>query len=377
MRVAVVGAGPGGSLLGYHLAKAGVAVTLFDASHPREKPCGGGVTGKALALLPEAPADDPLPANWLESCEFDSGSGERVRLRLARPVAVCARRDLDAWLLRRAVAAGAVHRPERVTMVDAAGLLRCSDSEHQFDVIVGADGAGSLVRRTFLSPVPPERLMMAAGWFARGTSTMKVQFTPGLEGYLWLFPRLDHVGVGICAPLASVPTRDMLARLDKEAARQFPALVDAEAGRYAHTIPSLSSDPRSLLEIAGPRWALVGDAAALADPITGEGIYYALRSAQILAECLVEDGSTAGYARRCLSDFGRDLLKAASLRERFYAPGFARRMIAYAARSSAIRSVLAELVLGEQSYVGLKRRLLLSGPRFVWESALAKLLRVA
>lgn len=377
MRVAVVGAGPAGSLLAFRLAEAGLAVTVFDASHPREKPCGGGVTGKALALLPPAPADDPLPANWLESCEFDSGTGELVRLRLARPVAVCARRDLDAWLLRQAVSAGARHVAERITMVDAAGLLRSAEGEHQFDVIVGADGAGSLVRRTFLSPVPPERLVMAAGWFARGTSTMKVQFTPGLDGYLWLFPRIDHVGVGICAPLASVPTRDMLTRLENEAVRHFPALVDEEAGRYAHTIPSLSADPKSLLEIAGPRWALVGDAAALADPITGEGIYYALRSAQLLAEVLVADGSTARYPQRCLDDFGRDLLKAAALRDRFYAPGFARRMIAYAARSSAIRTVLAELVLGEQGYVGLKRRLLRAAPRFVWESALARLLRAA
>jgi len=61
VRVAVVGAGPAGALLAYHLAGGGAAVTVFDASHPREKPCGGGLTGKALALLPKAPADDPLP----------------------------------------------------------------------------------------------------------------------------------------------------------------------------------------------------------------------------------------------------------------------------------------------------------------------------
>ena len=377
MTVAVVGAGPAGSLLGFLLARAGIAVTLFDASHPREKPCGGGVTGKALALLPAAPADDPLPANWVESCDFDSGSGESVRLRLARPVAVCARRELDAWLLRRALAAGAVHVAERITMVDAAGLLRSATGEHQFDLIVGADGAGSLVRRTFLSAVPSERLVMAVGWFARGTSSMKVQFTPGLDGYLWHFPRPDHVGVGICAPLAAQPKRDLLARLRREAARSFPALADEEAETYAQTIPSPSGDPASLRGIAGARWALVGDAAALADPVTGEGIYYALRSAQILAETLTADGGTARYPERCLEDFGRDLLKAAALRERFYAPGFARRMISYAERSSAIRGVLAELVLGEQGYVGLKRRLLRAGPRFVWESALARLLRAA
>jgi flavin-dependent dehydrogenase len=291
---------------------------------------------------------------------------------------VCARLELDQWLLRRAVATGARHLVERVASVTPEGDLRtASGHDARFDLIVGADGASSLVRRSFLAPVPRERLTMAAGWFARGTSPMVVRFTPGLAGYLWLFPRPDHVGVGICAPLAALPTRDMLHRLASEVARHFPALSDDEAGRYAHTIPSPSIDPRSILEIAGPRWALVGDAAALADPITGEGIYYALRSATLLARTLREDGSPARYPERALEDFGRDLLKASALRERFYAPGFARRMVAFSADSSAIRDVLADLVLGGQGYVGLKRRLLLAGPRFLLESAVSRLIRAA
>jgi flavin-dependent dehydrogenase len=219
--------------------------------------------------------------------------------------------------------------------------------------------------------------MMAAGWFARGTSPMLVRFTPGLPGYLWLFPRPDHVGVGICAPLASVPTREMLARLEREVARHFPALLEDDAGRYAHTIPSPSPDPSSLLEIAGPGFALVGDAAALADPITGEGIYYALRSARVLADTLREDGSPVRYPRRALDGFGRELLLAARLRDRFYAPGFARRMVRFATRSRAIRSVLADLVLGDQGYEGLKRRLIRAAPRFLVESALHRLLPAA
>jgi flavin-dependent dehydrogenase len=386
VRVAIVGAGPAGSLLAYHLARDGAGVTLFDASHPREKPCGGGVTGKALALLPEAPEDDPLPARWMSACRFESGDGAAVDLRLDRPVAVAARLELDAWLLRRATAAGARHVAERVVAVETAAepsgeapmaLRTGAGRDERFDLIVGADGASSLVRRSFVSPVPRERLTMAAGWYARGTSPMLVRFMPGLAGYLWLFPRPDHVGVGICAPLASVPTKDMLARLENEVARHFPALVDDEAGRYAHTIPSPSTDPRSILEIASGRWALVGDAAALADPITGEGIYYALRSASLLARTLREDGSAARYPERALEDFGRDLLKAAALRERFYAPGFARRMVAYSARSAAISEVLADLVLGEQGYVGLKRRLLRAAPRFLLQSALARLVRAA
>ena len=365
-----MGAGPAGALAALRLALDGARVVVFDASHPREKPCGGGLTAKALRLLPAAPTGDPLPVRRLDRCRFDSGAGDSVEVALAQPVGIASRRALDAWLLRRAVEGGAVHVAERVTSVEASGRVRTAQGRDEtFDVVVGADGAGSLVRRTLLSPTPPGRLMMAAGWFARGDSEMVVRFAPELEGYLWLFPRPGHVGVGICAPLARVPTRRMIDRLESEVARAFPALVDGEAPRYAHTIPSPSADARSLLEIAGDRWALVGDAAALADPITGEGIYYALRSAEVLAETLREDGSARRYPERALQAFGHELLKAAALHDRFYAPGFARRMVRFAARSLTVRSVLADLVLGEQGYAGLKHRLLRAGPRFAVEYA--------
>ena len=365
-----MGAGPAGASLARLLARDGASVVVFDASHPREKPCGGGITGKALELLPPAPSDDPLPARPVAACRFESGDGEAVDVVLDTPVAVASRRELDTWLLRRAVAAGAVHRAERVVLVDAAGRVRtAAGRDESFDVVVGADGAGSLVRRTFLGPTPKERLAMAAGWFARGTSPMLVRFLPGLAGYLWLFPRPDHVGVGICAPLAAVPTRALVDRLEAEVARHFPPLLELGGERYAHTIPSPSAEPACLREIAGARWALVGDAAALADPITGEGIYYALRSAALLAETLRRDGSPAAHAERVLDDCGPDLLKAAALRDRFFAPGFARRMVGFSRRSPAVRTVLADLVLGKQGYPGLKRRLLRAGPRFLWDLA--------
>jgi flavin-dependent dehydrogenase len=370
VKVAVVGAGPAGSLLAWRLASDGASATVFDASHPREKPCGGGLTVKALQLLPPAPPSDPLPARMVASCRFESGLGEVVDVPLARPVAIGARRDVDAWLLRRAVEAGAVHVAERVTQVDRAGALRtAAGRDERFDLIVGADGAGSLVRRTFVGPTPPTRLTMAAGWFAPGTAAMTVRFLPGLAGYLWLFPRPDHVGVGVCAPLQSLPTRDLIARLRDVVARSYPALADEDAQPYAHTIPSPDADPASIREIAGEGWALVGDAAALADPITGEGIYYALRSASVLADTLREGLAVSRYAERVLEDFGRELLAAARLHRRFYAPGFTQRMVRFASRSAAIRDVLADLVLGDQGYGGLKRRLVRSAPRFAAQYA--------
>jgi menaquinone-9 beta-reductase len=374
VKVAVVGGGPGGALAAFHLAQGGAEVTVFDASHPREKPCGGGLTARALALLPPAQVGDPLPARLVRSCRFDSGAGEYVDVPLERDVAIASRRALDAWILRRATNAGARHVPERVVAVDAGGGLATAPGRRaSLDVIVGADGATSLVRRTLLSPIPAARLEMALGWYAAGTSEMLVRFTPGLPGYLWLFPRPDHVGVGLCAPLQAVPTRRLWERLEHEVARAFPALSDLEAERYAATIPGPSADPSSILEIAGERWALVGDAAALADPLTGEGITYALGSGKLLAETLLAGDPPTRYPERVLEAFGRDLVKAAALRERFYAPGFTSRMVRYAAASGAIRDVLGDLVLGDQGYRGLKRRLLRKLPAFVVQAAAYRL----
>jgi flavin-dependent dehydrogenase len=359
MNVGIVGAGPAGALLAWHLARDGARVTLFDASHPREKPCGGGLTGRALALLPPAPASDPLPVVHLRRCRMEAAEGAGVDVELPQPVAIASRRELDGWLLRRAVEAGAVHVAERVIDVDPAGRLRTKAGPRAYDVVVGADGAGSVVRRVVLGPVPTERRMMAVGWYAPAASPMLVRFTPpGLGGYLWLFPRRDHVGVGVCAPLRRVPTSALWAHLEREVARSFPALSDPEAPRYAHTIPSPSADPASLLGIAGPRWALVGDAAGLADPITGEGIAPALASAAELARALREDGSPARYPGCVVQGFGRELLRAAQLHRLFYRPGFSTRMVRYAARSRGIARVLSELVLGTRGYVGLRRGLL-------------------
>jgi flavin-dependent dehydrogenase len=132
------------------------------------------------------------------------------------------------------------------------------------------------------------------------------------------------------------------------------------AERYAARIPGLAPRTWDTRQACGRRWALLGDAAGFADPVTGEGIYYALRSAELFAAAFLA-GDPLKYEARWRDDFGRDLQRASQMRRRFYgnfwgAP-FTDRMIEFARGHRGIRKVLGELVAGDQGYTDLKRKL--------------------
>src|SRR5207244_9732877 len=139
-----------------------------------------------------------------------------------------------------------------------------------------------------------------------------------------------------------------------------------QAERYAARIPGLAPRTWDTRKACGEGWALLGDAAGFADPVTGEGIYYALRSAELFADAYLA-GKPLAYEQRWREDFGRELQRASQMRRRFYgnfwgAP-FADRMIEFARGHRGIRKVLGELVAGDQGYTDLKKKLAPSARR--------------
>jgi flavin-dependent dehydrogenase len=155
-------------------------------------------------------------------------------------------------------------------------------------------------------------------------------------------------------------------KVDRVRDERIKEKLTSTAERYAARIPGLNDKTWDTRRVCGEGWALLGDAAGFADPVTGEGIFYALRSAELFAESFLAQ-TPLDYEERWREDFGRDLKRASQMRRRFYgnfwgAP-FTERMIEFARGHRGIKRVLGDLVAGDQGYVDLKKKLARSALR--------------
>lgn len=364
--IAIVGAGPAGAWTACALARSGARVLLFDHSHPREKPCGGGVTSRAMAIVASAVDARTLPSVAVRNAIFEAGDGTRVTVALGHgtgdPLRIASRRVFDAALADAAVASGASLIPERV--VDVRVLpdgvdITCRSGSYRCGWIVGADGANSLVRRRVWQPFRRDQLSIATGVYADGVTApdIIIRFTAEPPGYIWSFPRPDHLAIGICAE-AGVAGRTALHTQVSRWIEKSGIAPGAKQRAYAWPIPSLRSADFSTERFSGSRWLLVGDAAGLVDPITREGIFFALESASHACAALAAGGDAASaYDARLRDTIVPELRRAARLKQGFFRPRFIRLMVDGLSQSESIRRVMADLVAGEQPYATLARRL--------------------
>jgi len=292
--VIVIGAGPAGCMAAWHLAKAGLNVLILEKFKlPRVKPCAGGLTFKARQAI-------PFDVSPVISVEATGGiltyhGKQFLRVDLEKPLASLVNRDeFDHFLLKQALNSGAKvlenARMLSLSQNDASVIVISTKGTHTAHFLVGADGINSQVAKQ-LALLPDREIAYAieaelqVPRKALEELNNKVLFDFGAvrKGYGWIFPKKDHLSVGVCQAITG-KTNDLKVLLQK--------FITSQPILRSHRLLSLRGHPGPLggiaTELHQGRCLLVGDAANLADAWMGEGIYYAIRSGQMAAESIIQ-----------------------------------------------------------------------------------------
>ena len=365
-RVAILGGGPAGAFAAEQLASAGLDVLVFDEKLAWEKPCGGGLTYKAYSQYPFL-IENSTPKRLITETTLAAAHGGEVSLKLDDPLLIYSRLDLNRMLLERAERAGAQIEKARVLEMSRYGRgwqLRTSSGMVDADFCIVATGARNALAEVG-TELTAEDTMPALGYYVPGDQNrIDIQFLPRLEGYIWVFPRCGHLSVGICGK--GEPASSLRKRLEQYLTGR--GIAWKGAAFYSHLLPSLSAASWEKNRVAGEGWMAVGDAAGLVDPVTGEGLYYAIRSADLAVRALLSEVSEAAgkagqYRQSLRRDFAADLEFGSRLAKRLFLGRFLfgsvpERMVQFARRSPRFSAIVQDLFAGKQPYLGLKRRLL-------------------
>jgi geranylgeranyl reductase family protein len=303
----VVGCGPGGNTVGYRLAAAGARVLMLEKEAlPRHKVCGGGLSRKTLREL-------PVPVGPVLEKEI---TGVFIAFRGSQPIysrhegigAMVQRSTFDAFMTQKAVEAGATLW-ERCSFQgyearNGVVAVRTDRGTATGRVLVGADGVHSQVRRQLYPDARPLLVPAIEALVVPGPGVMErlgqnCIFDLGIipAGYAWVFPKADHLNVGLYRFAKRRDNLAMRALLEGFIAH-YPILRDNREVRFkAFVIPVRPVAPR----LARDGVVLVGDAAGVGEAFYGEGIYYAVKSGNLAADAIA---SNLG-GRAPLSDYDR------------------------------------------------------------------------
>jgi len=302
----VVGAGPGGcaAALAALQARPGARVLLLDRSGTgRDKTCGDGVGADGAAELTALGVGNVLHGNELvHRFRVASPTGQHVTGQLPVPCAVVPRVELDARLLRAAIAAGATFEQTKVHDVRQNEHECVVNDRFVAPVVIGADGAHSAVRRTLKLPQSrgPALAVAIRGYVPtpQGFDELFIawdQQPNGSLSYAWAFPTAHgacNVGYGMASSALTKGRAQLVSRL----IRKLPAFAITGAELAGAGLPLTTARPVP----ATGRVLLVGDAASLVNPLSGEGIFYALASGALAGKAAVSSQNPGRDYRRGL-----------------------------------------------------------------------------
>ena len=373
--VVIVGGGPAGSTCARELAGAGVDVVLFDHSHPREKPCGGGIPAhiKRIAEFPKEIVDRDI-----HYVLVTDRNGNEARLDQRHGGIVVLRSRFDSHLLQAAIDKGCVLRSEKVILVrrESNWIVETENGKVEANLLIGADGVNSLVRGTVGSPIPKEHLAMGVCCrIKKDEAFMREKFEDMVEfhfigrplvemGYFWIFPKSSEVNVGLMTRLGTPNPTEAFGKLLKNHRRSVGFTQNVNPKLLGHLIPSATSPSFFDMPTAGKDWLLVGDAAGHVNPITGEGIYYAMLDG-ILASRAYLNGDVSLFDSYWRSEYGSEVALATKLKRFVYSGTLQSIFLRGAARDPRIKDLLADLVASRRPYKDILKGMAVAMPRLI------------
>ncbi|MBO9400458.1 geranylgeranyl reductase family protein [Shimia sp. R9_3] len=372
--IIIIGAGPAGSAAAAWAARQGQRVALVDKSRfPRSKLCGGLFTERSRSYFREIFCQDPdlSQAVTRHDCALWYQGAELAKLEDIPPLHLTMRLDIDAQMFGHALAAGAVDFTSCpvATLTDSSVTFRDGETL-TCRVLIGADGVSSIVAKHLFGAAFDTKtigfgLEIEAPLALQDPQSqpLRIDFAAAQWGYGWSFPKQGSTTVGIGGLRAENP--DMKARM----ATYLTTLgLPTDAVKVkGHHLPFGDFRPHP----GRASVLLAGDAAGLVDPITGEGIAFAMKSGQLAAQAacdaLAAQAPETALARyqKALKDMHRNLRIARALRHVIFGPRWQKTLMASFRRSGTMRMMYMQLLAGQVEYPELARRLLLRLPKYL------------
>jgi len=365
--VIIAGGGPSGSYLGYILSKAGLKIAILEKEKfPRDKPCGGGISPKALKLLPFDLS--PVVEQKISKGILSFGNEKIiVRDKYEYFGIVINRSDFDSFLMDQAIRAGSDfydnHHVSGMENGKDRIIIKTSGNDFQSKVLVGADGANSTIRRTIfpehkIFSVPSLMAKIPLSHAAMDIYNGAILFDFGIidHGYGWIFPLKNEVNIGIYSPY---PKKKLSTYLEK-LIDLYPGLKNENLKVEAARIP-LENLRKNYQK---NKVFLVGDAAGLCESFFGEGIYNSLKSAEIASKHIQRNFNKTvfdnSYSREIRNTFSSELYFSRVLAKIFYYN--LKKSYHFIVRNDYISDLFARTLAGKLSYKGLFYKAVFTAP---------------